>query len=72
MPRALRFIQKTIQVTTATARIEVAPAKSCSPLLERAVEVKESNAPNPKESAAAATTPIQIAGRPPRRSERMR
>jgi hypothetical protein len=60
MARALLFIQKTIQVTSATAKIEVIPANNSSPRVERLAEVKLRRAPNPRASAAAAATPLQI------------
>ena len=68
MNRAVRAIQKIIQVTRATARIDsVPPIASCASKL-RPLGPNVSSAPNPTETAAAAATPAHKGRRRSRRS----
>jgi len=68
--RAVRFIQKTIHVTSPTAMKDVMPANSSSPRSDNSAEVKERNAPSAKVAASAAATPVQSGLRKWRRSVR--
>ena len=64
MNRAVRRIQKIIQVTKQTATIDIRPPKrSCASKL-RLREVKVSSAPNASDRAIAALTPTQIGRQP--------
>ena len=59
--RAVRFIQKTIQVTKITASKDVLPAKNSSPRGVNSAEVNDKNPPSAKLALIASVTPIQIA-----------
>ena len=55
----MRFIQKTMYVTSITATSEVVPANTCSPATDSWVDVKVKNAPKAKLEITAIDTPAQ-------------
>ncbi len=67
MLRAVRFIQKIIQVTNPTAMIDMIPPKASCAVKDIRDEVKVSAAPNARLSSTASPTPVHTAGSASRR-----
>ena len=67
MNRAVRRIQKTIQVTKPTAMIDMNPPKASCARKLRFCDVNVRIAPKPRLSAIAAPMPVQIGTRESRR-----
>jgi hypothetical protein len=70
--RAVRRIQKIIQVTKATAISDITPPKPSATRGESVADENVSNAPTTRLAAMAAPTPAQIAGSRSRRPVRIR
>ena len=69
MVRLADFIQKIIQVTSPTARIDMIPANSSSAVSESTELVMFRIAATPTDMATAAATPAQTNGSASRRSD---